>query len=91
MIEKVRRYREAYSNWPSVVWAIYRGRRVIRVKFRQGPEFEVSRDVARRLSSLAAFVTRVEAISLDRIQFDYGGRSFTLYGWQRFNPVAAFH
>ena len=48
----VGRYRKVYANWPSVLWAVYRKSRSIKVRLRMGPELEVPYYAASQLSFL---------------------------------------
>jgi len=41
-VERVKRYRKAYRNWISVMWAVYRNRPRIELKLRNGLQLESS-------------------------------------------------
>ncbi len=91
LIEQLKRYRKAYSNWPSVTWSIHSGKEVIRVKLRDGLEAETTPFGASTISGLAGAGAHVKAISNDCVQFEYDGKLFYLYGWQHGEAVGAFY
>ena len=51
-MERVKRYRKAYRNWISVMWAVYRNRPRIELKLRSGLQLKSSSQGAYQLSML---------------------------------------
>jgi len=85
-VERVKRYRKAYRNWISVMWAVYRNRPRIELKLRNGLQLEGSPLWAYQMSGIAHIGGDVRRASEELIEFAFNGRLVALQGWLYGNP-----
>ena len=83
LLKITKRYRKAYENWISVMWAIYRNKSRIKLKLRNGLQLEGSPHWARHISMLVYLGGDVRQVSDELIKFVLDDRSVVLYGWLR--------
>jgi len=83
LLKITKRYRKAYENWISVMWAIYRNKSRIKLKLRNGLQLEGSPHWARHISMLVYLGGDVRQVSDEFIKFVLDDRSVVLYGWLR--------
>jgi len=87
-VERVKRYRKAYRNWISVMWAAYRNRPWIGLKLRNGLQLEGSPSWAYQMPWIAYIGGDVRRASDELIEFAFNGRLVTLHGWLYGDPSA---
>ncbi|MFP3209601.1 MAG: FkbM family methyltransferase [Nitrososphaeria archaeon] len=81
-VERVRRYRKAYRNWISVMWAVYRNRPRIQLKLRNGLQLESSSEGAYQLSMLLYLNRhRIIRLSDELLELELEGKSVIFFGW----------
>jgi len=81
LLERAKRYRKAYENWISVMWAIYRNKPRIELKLRNGLQLEGSHDWAHQVSGLVRVGGDVRYLSDEFIGLALNGKSVVFYGW----------
>jgi len=79
LLERTKRYRKAYENWISVMWAIYRNKPRIKLKLRNGLELEGNPTVAASISCVIRFIGEVRRASVELIEFTLNSKSAILY------------
>jgi len=85
-LEKVSRYKKAYVNWISVMWAIYRNSPRIKLKLRNSLQLEGSPLLAYQISGIAYIGGDVRRVSDTLIEFLLNDKIVTLQGWLYGNP-----
>ena len=85
-VERVKRYRKAYRNWISVMWAVYGNRSRIELKLRNGLQLEGSYFWAYQMPGIAHVGGDVRWASEELIEFAFNGRLVALQGWLYGNP-----
>ncbi|MFP3219762.1 MAG: FkbM family methyltransferase [Candidatus Marsarchaeota archaeon] len=83
LLERAKRYRKAYENWISVMWAIHRNKPRIKLKLRNGLQLEGSHNSAYFVSELVYVGGDVRQLSDELIGFALNGKSVVFYGWTR--------
>jgi len=87
-VEMVRRYRKAYRNWISVMWAVYRKKQLIKLKLRNGLELEGVPPVATSISRIVNFGGDIRRASYELVEFVMNGKSIIFYGWLQGDVLA---
>ncbi|PSN87470.1 hypothetical protein B9Q03_10510 [Candidatus Marsarchaeota G2 archaeon OSP_D] len=90
LLESTKRYRKAYQNWISVMWAVYRNRPRIKLKLRNGLQLEGSPNSAYFISRLVCAGIDVRQLSDELVEFALDDRSAVLYGWQH-GDIGSLH
>jgi len=81
LLVRAKRYRKAYRNWISVMWAVHRNRPRIKLKLRNGLQLEGSPTCASQISGLVYAGGDVRQVSDELVEFALDDRSAVLYGW----------
>jgi len=88
--EKAQRYRKAYKNWISFMWAIYENRYPIKLKLRNGLQIESTPSVATLISRLLyqdsmlyqdSNINITKSVSDNRLELVLEGKSIIFFGW----------
>ena len=87
-VERVRRYRKAYRNWISVMWAVYRKKQLIKLKLRNGLDLEGVPPVATSISFVVNFGGDIRRASYELVEFVINGKSIIFYGWLQGDVLA---
>jgi FkbM family methyltransferase len=87
-VERVRRYRKAYRNWISVMWAVYRNRPRIELKLRNGLQLESSLGGTLTLMEIFYHDGHIIRVSGEFLEFMLNGKSIIFYGWSYGDPGA---
>jgi len=80
-MERVRRYRKAYRNWISVMWAVYRNRPRIELKLRNGLQLESSPNGASIMSEIFYHDSHIIRVSDELLELMLNGKSIIFFGW----------
>jgi len=88
LLEKVSRYKKAYVNWISVMWAVYRNRPRIELKLRNGLQLESSPRAASVISEIFYHGLHIIIVSDELLELMLNGKSIILFGWTHGDPVA---
>lgn len=88
LLKITKRYRKAYENWISVMWAIYRNKPRIKLKLRNGLQLESSPGPAYIISEIFYHDLRIIRVSDELLELMLNGKSIIFFGWSHGDPVA---
>jgi len=87
LLESTKRYRKAYKNWISVMWAVHRNKPRIKLKLRNGLQLESSPGPAYIISEIFYHDLRIIRVSDELLGLMLNGKSIIFFGWSHGAPA----
>jgi len=81
--EIINRLRKTYENWISIIWAFYRNKPRIKLKFRNGLQIESSPYRAYQMSGLKYQDSHIIRVSDEFLELMLNGKSIIFFGWSK--------
>ena len=86
LLETTKRYRKAYKNWISVMWAVHRNKPRIKLKLSNGLQLESSPNGAYVMSEIFYHDLRIIRVSDELLELMLNGKSIIFFGWSYGDP-----